>query len=94
MWGFKGAKITAHDPEGIEEAKKLLPETLKYGNSIEEAVKDADAIILMTEWSQYKEMDLESIKKMMKGDIFVDLRNIYDKERMRSLGYKYSCIGR
>jgi len=90
----KGAKITAHDPEGIEEAKKLLPETLKYGNSIEEAVKDADAIILMTEWSQYKEMDLESIKKMMKGDIFVDLRNIYDKERMRSLGYKYSCIGR
>ena len=90
----KGAKITAHDPEGIKEARKLLPEALKYEDSIEEAVKHADAVILMTEWSQYKQMDLEAMKKMMKGDIFVDLRNIYDKERMRSLGYKYYCIGR
>jgi len=90
----KGAKITAHDPEGIEEARKLLPEALKYADNIEEAIKHADAVILMTEWSQYKQMDLEAMKKMMKGDIFVDLRNIYDKERMRSLGYKYYCIGR
>tara|TARA_B100001142_G_scaffold330044_1_gene395827 strand:+ start:3246 stop:4550 length:1305 start_codon:yes stop_codon:yes gene_type:complete len=90
----KGANIIAHDPEGIEEAKKLLPNSLQYGESIEEVVKDADAIILMTEWIDYREMDLELIKKMMKGDIFIDLRNIFNKKEMKSLGYKYYCIGR
>lgn len=90
----KGADIIAHDPEGIEEAKKLLPNSLQYGQSIEEVVKDADAIILMTEWMDYCEMDLELIKKMMKGDIFIDLRNIFNRKDMEELGYKYYCIGR
>ena len=90
----KGAIIFAHDPQGIEEAKKLLPETISYKNSIEETVKDVDALVLMTEWSQYKEIDLLLLKKMMRGDVFIDLRNIFERKVIEDAGFKYFCIGR
>ncbi len=90
----KGAIIKAHDPEGIEEAKSLLPDSMQYLNSIEEAVKDADAIVLMTEWNQYRGLDLTKIKLIMKGNIFIDLRNVYEKDMMVQHGFDYTCVGR
>lgn len=90
----KGAVIKAHDPEGMDEAKKLLPESIQYTNNIDEAVKEADAVILMTEWNQYRGLDLAKIKSMMKGNVFVDLRNVYEKGLMEKHGFEYTCVGR
>ena len=90
----KGAKITAHDPQGIEEAKEQLPETIEYVEDMYEVVKGADAVVLMTEWNQYRGLDLDRVRKMMSGDVFVDLRNVYEADRMKTHGFKYTCIGR
>jgi len=90
----KGATIKAHDPEGVEEAKTLLPESIQYMDSIEAAIKDADAIVLMTEWNQYRGLDLAKVKSLMKGNVFVDLRNVYEKGLMEKHGFEYTCVGR
>ena len=90
----KGAKITAHDPQGIEEAKDQLPESIEYIEDMYEAVKGADAVVLMTEWNQYRGLDLDRVHKLMSGDVFVDLRNVYEADRMKTHGFKYTCIGR
>ena len=90
----KGADISAHDPEGMEEAKKLLPESIRYCDSIDGAVDGADAVVLMTEWNQYRGLDLAKLKSQMQGNIFVDLRNVYEKSMMEREGFKYYCVGR
>ena len=90
----KRAQIIAYDPVGIKEAKNLLPDDVKYGSSAIETVKNADMVVLMTEWNQYREMNLKEIKKKMKGDIFVDLRNIFEPSMMKSIGFDYYSIGR
>lgn len=90
----KGAVIRAHDPEGVEEAKKLLPASIMYCDSVEEAIKGSDAVILMTEWNLYRGLDLERIKSIMKGNVFVDLRNVYERNQMQTHGFEYYCVGR
>ena len=90
----RGANIIAHDPEGMEEAKHHLPAAITYAASIDEAVKGADAIILMTEWNQYRGLDLEKLKSQMSGNVFVDLRNVYERGLMEKHGLAYTCVGR
>ena len=90
----KGALIRAHDPEGIDEARKLLPENILYFDSIYEAIQEADAVVLMTEWNQYRGLDLKKVKNTMKGNVFVDLRNVYERESMENAGFDYHCVGR
>lgn len=89
----KGAEIVATDPHGMEEAKKYMPE-LTYVADLYESVKDADCLIIMTEWNEYRSLDFERIKKSMKGNVFVDLRNVYDPETIRKEGFKYVGVGR
>ena len=90
----RGALIRAHDPEGIDEARKLLPENILYFDSIYEAIHEADAVVLMTEWNQYRGLDLKKVKNTMKGNVFVDLRNVYERESMEKAGFDYHCVGR
>ncbi|CAA0090365.1 UDP-glucose 6-dehydrogenase [Halioglobus japonicus] len=90
----KGALIKAHDPHGMEEAAKELPAAVEYADDIDDVVRDADAIVLMTEWNLYRGLDLSHIKTLMRGDVFVDLRNVYEKQWMQERGFKYSCVGR
>jgi UDPglucose 6-dehydrogenase len=91
----KGAIIRAHDPQGVSEAKKELSEAdIHYTDSIDEAVQGADAVVLMTEWNEYRGLDLAKLKSQMKGNVFVDLRNVYEKELMQRHGFEYSCVGR
>ncbi len=90
----KGAIIQAHDPEGTEEAKPLLPDSIKYCDSVYETFENADVVVLMTEWNQYRALDLEKVKSMMKGNVFVDLRNVYEKNVMEQKGFEYHCVGR
>ena len=58
------------------------------------AVKDADAVVLLTEWNQYRGLNLAEVREAMAGDIFIDLRNVYEKETMRKAGFNYVCVGR
>ena len=90
----KGANIRAHDPQGVHEAKSLLPEKINYIDDIYETLDGADAVVLMTEWNEYRGLDMAEVKKRMKGNIFVDLRNVYDPESMKDKGFEYVGIGR
>ncbi len=90
----QGARIKAHDPHGMDEAAKELPDTVEYADDIDDVVRDADATVLMTEWNQYRGLDLAKLKDLMRGDVFVDLRNVYEKQRMQEHGFNYFCVGR
>ncbi len=78
----------------MDEARKELPDTVEYTDNIDDAVRDADAIVLMTEWNQYRGLDLEKLKSLMRGNVFVDLRNVYERGLMQAHGFHYSCVGR
>lgn len=90
----KGATIRVHDPQGMEEAKKHLPNSIEYAINAYEAAQNADCLVLLTEWNQYRALDLQRLKNIMKSPIFVDLRNIYDPTTMREAGFVYTGVGR
>ncbi len=90
----KGATVRAHDPKGMEEAKKYLPEDVEYVSGAYEACEGANAVILMTEWNQYRALDFERLKKGMKTPIFIDLRNVYDPTSLKNVGFSYVGVGR
>ena len=89
-----GARIRAHDPKGMQAAKELLPSAVTYCEDIFEAITDSDAIVIMTEWHEYRGLPLDRIMKAMKGNVFIDLRNVYEPSTMRSKGFDYYCVGR
>jgi UDPglucose 6-dehydrogenase len=88
-----GAIIKAFDPEAMEEAAKLM-DGLNYVENAYEAVDGADAMVILTEWDQFRALDLDRIKESLKSDIVVDLRNIYSPEDMAKRGFEYTSIGR
>lgn len=88
-----GASIQAFDPAAMEESKRDL-KNIKYCEDPYQAVTGCDACVLITEWNQFRKMDLQKIKELMKKDVFVDLRNVYDPEQVRAAGFKYVCVGR
>lgn len=90
----KGATIRAHDPQGVEEATPLLPDQVDYFDDVYETINGADAVVLMTEWNEYRGLDLVKVKQIMKGDVLLDLRNIYEPAAMSELGFDYHCVGR
>jgi UDPglucose 6-dehydrogenase len=89
----RGAKIIAHDPAAMEEAKKVLKE-VTYAADPYAVADGSDAIILMTEWNPFRNLDLDQIKKKLKTPIFIDLRNVYEPKKMAALGFKYTSVGR
>ena len=90
----RGAIICAHDPHGIEVAASLLPSSVAFCDDIYGAIKGADAVVLMTEWNQYRALDLAKVRTAMNGNVFVDLRNVYEREEMNDAGFEYYCVGR
>ena len=90
----KGATIRAHDPKGMEEAKKYLPEGIQYVENSYEACEGADVVVLMTEWNQYRALDFDRIASLLSKPVFVDLRNVYDPKTMQEKGFTYVGVGR
>jgi UDPglucose 6-dehydrogenase len=88
-----GAKVRAHDPVGMEQAKKELPD-IEYSDDPYGCVKGADAMVIVTEWVQYRALDWERIKSEMAQPVVVDLRNIYRSKDMAALGFIYESVGR
>jgi len=89
----EGARIRAHDPEAMENARRELP-ALETAGSAYEAAEGADALILVTEWNEFRNLDLLKMKGLLKEPVFVDLRNVYEPARMASLGFRYCSVGR
>ncbi|MBP1298783.1 UDP-glucose dehydrogenase family protein [Bradyrhizobium elkanii] len=88
-----GAKVRAYDPIGMEQARKELPE-IEYCKDAYECARQADALVIVTEWRQFRALDLKRIKQEMKHPVVVDLRNIYRPDEMAAHGFTYDSIGR
>jgi UDPglucose 6-dehydrogenase len=88
-----GARIKAFDPEGAHEAQAMLP-GVEFAEDAYDAAAGADALVIITEWDQFRALDLERIGQAMKAPVMVDLRNIYKPEHMKAAGFAYSSIGR
>ncbi len=89
----EGARIKAYDPVAMEVAKTILDEVV-YCRTPYEVAQDSDALVIITEWNEFKHLDLRGIKKAMRQPIIVDGRNIYDVETMKDLGFVYRGLGR
>ncbi len=88
-----GAKVNAYDPIAMQPMKKYFP-TIEYTESAYDAAKDAECIVIATEWDEFRYLDLSKIKQSMKTPVIVDGRNIYDEEEVKRMGFKYVGVGR
>lgn len=88
-----GANIVAYDPVAMDECRRLIGDVITYSPTQYEAIKNADALLLLTEWSEFRLPHWEKIKKEMKKNLIFDGRNIYDRHEMKELGFEYFCIG-
>ncbi len=89
----KGAKVKAFDPEAMKVAKKMLKD-VEYGENAYDVAQGSDALVFITEWNQFRMLDMEKIKTLLRSPVVVDLRNIYDPQYMRRLGFTYAGVGR
>jgi UDPglucose 6-dehydrogenase len=89
----KGATIRAFDPEGRHEAEKLLTGVTFAGGAYE-AAEGADAVVIVTEWDQFRALDLDRLKTALKTPVLVDLRNVYSPADVRAQGFTYASVGR
>jgi UDPglucose 6-dehydrogenase len=90
----EGARVKAFDPEAVDNARKVLGNKIEYCATALEAVAEADCLVLITEWDEFRNPDFEKIKKAMKQPNLLDGRNIYDPKRIQQLGFNYLSMGR
>ncbi len=89
----RGARVKAYDPVAIEQARKVLP-NIEYAEDEYATVEGADALVFMTEWNQFRALNMERVRGLMRSPKIADLRNIYDPDAMRELGFDYVGVGR
>jgi UDPglucose 6-dehydrogenase len=89
----KGAVVRAYDPAAMSRAKQVLPD-LEYKKSAYGVASGADAVIIVTEWNEFRHLDMGRLRRSMRRPVLIDGRNIYDPERMRGIGFVYRGIGR
>jgi UDPglucose 6-dehydrogenase len=88
-----GAKIKAYDPVAINEAKKVFGGKVVYGKRGYEILKGADALVIVTEWNEFREPDFDKIKRLLKTPVIFDGRNIYNPSKLKEMGFEYYGIG-
>ena len=91
-----GVRIRAYDPEGIKEAEKVFKgfeEQICYCKHAYDVAEDSDALVIVTEWHEFRNMDLVLLKKLLNRPLFFDLRNIYEKEELIAMGFEYFGVG-
>jgi len=89
----RGAKVRCFDPEAMSAASRVLSD-ITYAKDAYEACRGADVLILVTEWNQFRALDLERVRSLMNEPVMIDLRNVYDPETIRSAGFVYRSVGR
>ena len=90
----KGFKLSVHDPEAMRNIKAKFSDTIEYVNDPYDALRNADALCILTEWNEFKQIDLEKVKEQLKNPLIFDGRNIYDPVKMDKLGFSYFGVGR
>ncbi len=90
----EGAALKAFDPAGMEGTRKILNRGITYCKGPYQAAKGCDALVIMTEWNQFRKLDLQKLRDTLKEPVIIDLRNIYDPEGMKALGFRYLSVGR
>jgi UDPglucose 6-dehydrogenase len=90
----RGAKVRAFDPEAMHVARRIFKKQITYARNAYDAIKGADALLVVTEWNEFREPDFERMKKLMNAPVIFDGRNIFDPKQVRELGFSYSSIGR
>ena len=88
-----GAHVRAFDPAAMDQAKLVMPK-LTYCESAYHCAEGADALVIVTEWEQFRALDLARLRSVMASPVIVDLRNVYHPEEMRRHGFAYACVGR
>jgi UDPglucose 6-dehydrogenase len=89
-----GAKVQAHDPIAISSVKTVFDRKLEFFENAYDALNDADALLVVTEWNEFRNPDFSKMKKLMRKPVILDGRNIYDPKEMKEKGFEYYCIGR
>ncbi len=89
----KGASVRAYDPVAMDEARAFLPQ-IEYAADEYDAIKGADALVIITEWNQFRALDMVKVKELLSSPKIADLRNIYEPKDMRNLGFEYVGVGR
>ncbi|MEP6850637.1 MAG: UDP binding domain-containing protein, partial [Acidobacteriota bacterium] len=89
----RGAKVKAFDPVAMDEAKHVLPD-IEYADDEYAAITGADALVIVTEWNQFRALDMDKVKSLLKSPKIADLRNVYEPSDMRELGFEYVGVGR
>jgi UDPglucose 6-dehydrogenase len=89
-----GATVRAYDPEGMNEAEKHFGDTITYSQGAYGCMQGADALVILTEWNEFRALDLDKVKELLKTPVMIDLRNIYNPDDMEAEGFRYSPIGR
>ena len=88
------AKVKAFDPIAMDDAREIFGNTIRYAKTPYDCMKGADAVVIVTEWNEFRNLELMKIKALLKAPYFFDLRNIYEPAKMKTLGFKYFCVGR
>jgi UDPglucose 6-dehydrogenase len=88
-----GATVRAYDPEGMDEARKMI-DGITYCEGSYQAMDGADVVVILTEWNEFRSLNLDRVKSLLKEPAMVDLRNVYDPKLMAEYGFRYECIGR
>ncbi len=94
MMAAKGASVCAYDPVAMIEARKCLDHSVEFAADEYGAIRDADALVIVTEWNQFRALDMERVKQLLKTPKIADLRNIYEPDDIRALGFEYIGVGR
>ena len=90
----RGAKVQAYDPKAMNSAKYHFQDRITYAKSSYEALNNADALLLLTEWNEFRRPDMDRIKELLKTPIIFDGRNQYNMERTVQRGFEYVCVGK
>ncbi len=90
----RGAEVHAHDPEAIDTARHVLGDSITYHSNVYESLKDADAMVVATDWNEYKQLDLDLAARALRGKVLFDARNIYEPHLVLEQGFQYLSVGR
>ncbi|MDV2886315.1 UDP-glucose/GDP-mannose dehydrogenase family protein [Alkalihalophilus pseudofirmus] len=89
-----GMEVVAYDPISMDRTKELIGDKITYANNVEDTLKDADLVILVTEWDEFKQLDIKKVKELVRRPVFIDGRNVFEPSMMKEAGYIYHGVGR
>jgi UDPglucose 6-dehydrogenase len=90
----RGADVAAHDPEALEAARAVFGDRIRYFDNNYDVLKGADALVIITEWKQYRVPDFKRVRSLLRSPVVFDGRNLFNPARMHELGFEYASIGR